>query len=377
MLRATIDSTPSSDASGVVRYDVRTSTNLPTYVAKKRREASGERDCEVDEAEARDDVDDDDDDASTATAVEFTTRRRYREFASLHESLTKPPVNARLPPMPMKRILSSSTATTSERVEQFQFLLDAVARDHVLRECEVVVDFLTGGNSTRMRRSEASMNPQPQVSSTATPSEPPRRSPSPDAWMDEGPVDLDADRDRGSLDRLMRSTMLVHRGKEDRNEEGKTINATPREASDDGDAFATEEMTTTTTTTTTTVRAMTSIGTTNDPSSTRTPFERGPPTCSNYESTVSGAREAIKANDADGLASVLSADSFDVNVKDSSGMTLLHLACLLNRKSAVEILIERGGDPEIVNAQGESAIECAPATLGFWIERETLKNRKK
>jgi len=102
----------------------------------------------------------------------------------------------------------------------------------------------------------------------------------------------------------------------------------------------------------------------------------GASTTTTYENTNAGAREAVKANDAAALDAILRSGLVDVNGKDSSGMTLLHLACLFNRASAVETLLELGADPELRNAQGETATDVAPPTTRVRVER-TLKNRKK
>jgi len=42
----------------------------------------------------------------------------------------------------------------------------------------------------------------------------------------------------------------------------------------------------------------------------------------------------------------------------------------------VEVLLERGADPEMRNAQGETATEVASTTTRVFVEK-TLKNRKK
>ena len=81
------------------------------------------------------------------------------------------------------------------------------------------------------------------------------------------------------------------------------------------------------------------------------------------DGSTRAAREAVKANDGDALRRVLARGAFDINARDTSGMTLLHLACVLNRARVVETLLAHGADPEVRNAQGETARDVAPPTL--------------
>ena len=55
-------------------------------------------------------------------------------------------------------------------------------------------------------------------------------------------------------------------------------------------------------------------------------------------------------------------------------MTLLHLACLFNRKHAVDALLRHGADATLRNAQGETASELAPPTLAFAIAKALKKS---
>lgn len=295
----------------------------------------------------------------------FAVERRYREFLALHEALTRAPTSARLPPMPPKTLIRTS-ATTERRVEQFQFILDAVTRDFGLRTNAAVVEFLTGeggqgggaGTAVDANRADATgMEDGERADAERADAERAEATRDDDAWMD-GPALEPSARDRESLDRLLRSTMRVHRAREDeraveRDAEEDAARAEPK-ATDD--ALARDDFATTTSENVSPnacfARAMASTETRSAGASSRV-----------YDASVSGAREAVKADDADALRRVLSSATFDVNAKDNSGMTLLHLACLLNRKRAAEILIAHGADLDARNAQGETARDVAPPTL--------------
>ncbi len=80
-------------------------------------------------------------------------------------------------------------------------------------------------------------------------------------------------------------------------------------------------------------------------------------------------REAIKAGDTDGVAYLLK-NNADPNYRDRTGNTLLHVACIMDRFSIVELLCEAGGNPYVKNAltAAETAADVAPRSLRFKIK---------
>ena len=131
-------------------YAVVTATDLPSY--RRRHASSAESpanrtnhpdDAVTPEARANDDG-----------IVTFRRMRRYTDFKRLHDALTREggAHEARLPSMP-KKALVNTVAVVTRRRETFRYVLDAVARDYALRECEEVIDFLTRADGGGIRGS--------------------------------------------------------------------------------------------------------------------------------------------------------------------------------------------------------------------------------
>ena len=353
-------------------YAVVTATDLPSY--RRRHASSAESPANrtnhpnvavTPEARANDD-----------RIVTFRRMRRYTDFKRLHDALTREggAHEARLPSMP-KKALVNTVAVVTRRRETFRYVLDAVARDYALRECEEVIDFLTradggevggdvGGwatNGSGTRRGEPGGEDEDEDDKGKRRDEISR-----EEEEEEAPL---PPRDGRGLESLLASTMRVHGSKT------TVVPSVDARRDDDGanddDVFDETEMTTTTATAT-----ATPVPAPSSSMSSMAMSSLGASTTTTYENTNAGAREAVKANDAAALDAILRSGLVDVNGKDSSGMTLLHLACLFNRATAVETLLELGADPELRNAQGETATDVAPPTTRVRVER-TLKNRKK
>jgi ankyrin repeat protein len=83
-----------------------------------------------------------------------------------------------------------------------------------------------------------------------------------------------------------------------------------------------------------------------------------------YEVNGEGMREAIKNGDIAAVNKLLS-EGVDANYHDKQGMSVLHLAALFNRTEIAFSLMERGANVDYKNAQGETPLDCAPATLQY------------
>ncbi|XP_013633991.1 palmitoyltransferase AKR1-like isoform X2 [Brassica napus] len=91
-----------------------------------------------------------------------------------------------------------------------------------------------------------------------------------------------------------------------------------------------------------------------------------------YEVTGEGLREAIKNGDTAGVKKLLS-EGVDANYHDKQGMSVLHLAVLFNQTDIALMLMEHGASLDYKNAQGETPLDCAPATLQYKM-REKMKS---
>eukprot|EP00850_Spirogloea_muscicola_P001507 SM000005S17304 [mRNA] locus=s5:1351050:1356072:+ [translate_table: standard] len=87
-------------------------------------------------------------------------------------------------------------------------------------------------------------------------------------------------------------------------------------------------------------------------------------TTSSYEPTPEGLREAVKAGDVAAVRELLG-KGLTADYQDKQGMTLAHLAAMFNHTEVVMLLMENGACMTKVNSQGETPIDCAPATLGL------------
>eukprot|EP00897_Mesotaenium_endlicherianum_P005489 jgi/Mesen1/4969/ME000248S04249 len=81
-----------------------------------------------------------------------------------------------------------------------------------------------------------------------------------------------------------------------------------------------------------------------------------------YEATGEGMKEAVKNGDVEAVQSLL-AKKVDPNYQDKQGLPLLHIAALFNQTEITFLLMSAGANPAATNAQGETALDCAPATL--------------
>ncbi|GKV03726.1 hypothetical protein SLEP1_g15981 [Rubroshorea leprosula] len=92
-----------------------------------------------------------------------------------------------------------------------------------------------------------------------------------------------------------------------------------------------------------------------------------------YEVNGEGLREAIKNGDTAAAKRLLS-EGVDANYHDKQGSSLLHLAALFNQTDIAFALMECGASVDYKNAQGETPLDCAPATLQYKM-RMKLKER--
>ncbi|XP_022756389.1 hepatocyte growth factor-regulated tyrosine kinase substrate-like [Durio zibethinus] len=83
-----------------------------------------------------------------------------------------------------------------------------------------------------------------------------------------------------------------------------------------------------------------------------------------YDVNGEGLREAIKNGDIAAVKKLLS-ECVDANYHDKQGLSLLHLAALFNRTDIVFALMDFGASMDYKNAQGETPLDCAPATLQY------------
>ncbi|XP_010472649.1 PREDICTED: protein phosphatase 1 regulatory subunit 16A isoform X1 [Camelina sativa] len=91
-----------------------------------------------------------------------------------------------------------------------------------------------------------------------------------------------------------------------------------------------------------------------------------------YEASGEGLREAIKNGDTAGVKKILK-EGVDANYRDKQGMSVLHLAVLFNQTNIALLLMDHGASLEYKNAQGETPLDCAPATLQYKM-REKMKS---
>ncbi|XP_009140731.1 ankyrin repeat domain-containing protein 13C isoform X1 [Brassica rapa] len=94
-----------------------------------------------------------------------------------------------------------------------------------------------------------------------------------------------------------------------------------------------------------------------------------------YEVSGEGLREAIKNGDTAGVKKLLNEkfQGVDANYHDKQGMSVLHLAVLFNQTEIALMLMEHGASLDYKNAQGETPLDCAPATLQYKM-REKMKS---
>ncbi|KAL1371687.1 hypothetical protein HN51_001934 [Arachis hypogaea] len=88
-----------------------------------------------------------------------------------------------------------------------------------------------------------------------------------------------------------------------------------------------------------------------------------------YGANGEGLREAIKNGDVAAVKKLLD-EGVDANYRDKQGLSLLHLAAVFNQTDIVFILMDSGASLEYKNAQGETPLDCAPATLQYKMRKK-------
>ncbi|KAM7459323.1 hypothetical protein LguiA_036317 [Lonicera macranthoides] len=83
-----------------------------------------------------------------------------------------------------------------------------------------------------------------------------------------------------------------------------------------------------------------------------------------YEVNGEGLREAIKNGDTAAVMKLLK-EGVDANYRDKQGSSLLHLAAVFNQTDICFALMEQGASLDRKNSQGETPLDCAPATLQY------------
>ncbi|XP_058215250.1 uncharacterized protein LOC131326476 isoform X2 [Rhododendron vialii] len=88
-----------------------------------------------------------------------------------------------------------------------------------------------------------------------------------------------------------------------------------------------------------------------------------------YEVNGEGLREAIKNGDTSAVKELLT-KGVDASYCDKQGLSLLHLAALFNRTEIAFALMECGASLDHRNLQGETPLDCAPATLQYKMQKK-------
>lgn len=88
-----------------------------------------------------------------------------------------------------------------------------------------------------------------------------------------------------------------------------------------------------------------------------------------YEVNGEGLREAIKNGDTSAVKELLN-KGVDASYCDKQGLSLLHLAALFNRTEMAFALMEYGASLDRKNLQGETPLDCAPATLQYKMQKK-------
>ncbi|CAL0330248.1 unnamed protein product [Lupinus luteus] len=88
-----------------------------------------------------------------------------------------------------------------------------------------------------------------------------------------------------------------------------------------------------------------------------------------YEANGEGLREAIKSGDVAAVKKLLN-QGVDANYRDKQGLSLLHLAAVFNQTDIVFTLMDSGASLQYKNAQGETPLDCAPATLQYKMRKK-------
>lgn len=88
-----------------------------------------------------------------------------------------------------------------------------------------------------------------------------------------------------------------------------------------------------------------------------------------YEENGEGLREAIKNGDRAGVKDLLD-KGVDSNYCDKQGLSVLHLAAVFNQTDIVFTLMDHGARLDCKNSQGETPLDCAPATLQYKMKKK-------
>ncbi|XP_009369742.1 vacuolar protein sorting-associated protein 27 [Pyrus x bretschneideri] len=98
-------------------------------------------------------------------------------------------------------------------------------------------------------------------------------------------------------------------------------------------------------------------------------------TQTDYEASGEGMREAIKNSDVAAVKKLLS-EGVDANYHDKQGLSLLHLAAVFNQTEIVFTLMDGGARLDYKNAQGETPLDCAPATLQYKMRQKMEEDKR-
>ena len=258
--------------------------------------------------------------------------------------------------MPKRR--SSTRRRRDATRETFRYVLDAVARDYALRECEEVIDFLTRADGGGMGREvgDGRMGTEANVRAAKTKAS--------EDDKGKGETKSLARRRRRRRRRYRREMDVGWRVYSRRRcafmAETTVDRRRPRAGTttggDDGVFDETEMTTTTATATATPVPAPSS----SMPSMAMSSL--GASTTTTYENTNAGARKPVRRN-----ALVALTPSFDPVSSTSTERFIrndLVAPCLFNRASAVETLLELGGSGATKRA-GRDGDGCRAARRAF------------
>ncbi|XVF35231.1 hypothetical protein REPUB_Repub18cG0127700 [Reevesia pubescens] len=94
-----------------------------------------------------------------------------------------------------------------------------------------------------------------------------------------------------------------------------------------------------------------------------------------YDINGEGLREAIKNGDTAAVKKLLS-EGVDANYHDKQGLSLLHLAAVFNRTDIAFALMDFGASMDYKNAQGETPLDCAPATLQYKMQMKVKESEQ-
>lgn len=92
-------------------------------------------------------------------------------------------------------------------------------------------------------------------------------------------------------------------------------------------------------------------------------------TTGDYEVSGEGMREAIKNGEIAAAKRLLS-QGVDANYHDKQGSSLLHLAAVFNQTEIAFALMDSGASLDYKNPQGETPLDCAPATLQYKMKKK-------